>query len=106
MLSCLEQGAHGVMVGRSWTSNPWYWSQVDSKLFGIEVSEAADGLIGRGHVSIIAARVFPFKAIFFYLERLILVEEDDRRPASGFQALSLGPLHGVFRIRFTCAPLE
>ncbi|CAM9107680.1 unnamed protein product, partial [Ascophyllum nodosum] len=36
VLSCLEQGAHGVMVGRSWTSNPWYWSQVDSKLFGIE----------------------------------------------------------------------
>ncbi|CAM9962985.1 unnamed protein product, partial [Hapterophycus canaliculatus] len=33
-ISCLEQGAHGVMVGRSWSSNPWYWSQADSKLFG------------------------------------------------------------------------
>lgn len=36
-LSCLEQGAHGVMVGRSWSSNPWYWSQADSKLFGTKV---------------------------------------------------------------------
>ncbi|CBJ49172.1 FAD binding / catalytic/ tRNA dihydrouridine synthase [Ectocarpus siliculosus] len=33
-VSCLEQGAHGVMVGRSWSSNPWYWSQADSMLFG------------------------------------------------------------------------
>ncbi|CAN0135934.1 unnamed protein product [Laminaria digitata] len=33
-LSCLEQGAHGVMVGRSWSSKPWYWSQADSIFFG------------------------------------------------------------------------
>lgn len=37
VLSSLEQGAHGVMVGRSWSSNPWYWSQADSKLFGTKV---------------------------------------------------------------------
>lgn len=37
-LSSLEQGAHGVMVGRAWTTKPWYWSQADSRLFGTKVN--------------------------------------------------------------------
>lgn len=26
-----------MMVGRSWSSKPWYWSQADSKFFGTKV---------------------------------------------------------------------
>ncbi|CAM9644416.1 unnamed protein product, partial [Choristocarpus tenellus] len=33
-LSCLENGAHGVMVGRGFMNQPWYWAQADTKLFG------------------------------------------------------------------------
>lgn len=31
---CFERGVHGVMVGRQVNEDPYYWSKVDSKLFG------------------------------------------------------------------------
>ncbi|CAM9598748.1 unnamed protein product [Chrysoparadoxa australica] len=30
----LKGGAHGAMVGRAMASKPWYWSQVDSRVYG------------------------------------------------------------------------
>ena len=31
----LSNGVHGVMVGRNINERPWYWSQVDSRLYGV-----------------------------------------------------------------------
>lgn len=36
----LEAGVHGAMVGRAVTSRPWYWSDVDRRLYGEETNPA------------------------------------------------------------------